>query len=181
MPKENTMLTTEQIRVLNDARTILRDTKPPTTWEGGTARVRYDVAENAIFQALNATRAYLHQPISDDLMHNREDDVTRSLGRADFVTIESDEDGFELHISTDTGYSYVVNVHGVSQLLLAEVQKEIGSYWEEARAAAADHQRDLDKVFACDPDESGGYDPSDPKHPAYHSTHADIWDAREGK
>lgn len=37
------------------------------------------------------------------------------------------------------------------------------------------------RVFKCDPDESGGYDVSDPKHPDFHSVHADIWDAREGK
>jgi hypothetical protein len=36
-------------------------------------------------------------------------------------------------------------------------------------------------VFACDPDESCGYALSDPKHPGFHSIHADIWDARAGK
>lgn len=29
--------------------------------------------------------------------------------------------------------------------------------------------------------DADAYAPSDPKNPAYHSTHADIWDAREGK
>lgn len=33
--------------------------------------------------------------------------------------------------------------------------------------------------FRCNPDESGGYDISDPKHPDFHSVHADIWDNRE--
>ncbi len=28
---------------------------------------------------------------------------------------------------------------------------------------------------------SGAYPISDPKHPEYHSTHADLWDMREGK
>lgn len=28
-------------------------------------------------------------------------------------------------------------------------------------------------------DDGTGYDRSDPKHPEYHSTHADYWDARE--
>ena len=30
-------------------------------------------------------------------------------------------------------------------------------------------------------DEDAGYELNDPKHPEYHSTHADIWDMREGK
>ncbi len=30
-------------------------------------------------------------------------------------------------------------------------------------------------------DAQHGYPPDDPKHPEYHSTHADLWDAREGK
>jgi hypothetical protein len=36
-------------------------------------------------------------------------------------------------------------------------------------------------VFACEPDESCGYDRDDPKHPDWHSVHADLWDMREGK
>jgi hypothetical protein len=59
-------------------------------------------------------------------------------------------------------------------------------------------------TFSCNPDESAGmadeyavavredgslrmerdedaYDPSDPKHENFHSVHADIWDARDGK
>jgi hypothetical protein len=29
--------------------------------------------------------------------------------------------------------------------------------------------------------ELDAYERDDPKHPDYHSTHADLWDAREGK
>jgi hypothetical protein len=29
------------------------------------------------------------------------------------------------------------------------------------------------------PADDSGYSPSDPKHPAWHSVHADIWDNRE--
>jgi len=35
--------------------------------------------------------------------------------------------------------------------------------------------------FRCDPDESCGYDVSDPKHPEFHSVHVDHYDSREGK
>ena len=43
-------------------------------------------------------------------------------------------------------------------------------------------QADLDRfsdAFVCNPDESCGYDTSDPKHPDWHSVHADVWDNRE--
>jgi hypothetical protein len=173
MPKEITMLTTEQIRTLNDARTILKQAKAPHTWEGGRAELSCSDAEWAIFNALNGINAGGIQTIAKSLMHNEEGDVTRSLGRADYVTVDSNEDGFELHISTDTG-SYIVNVHGISQLLLEEVQKEIGEYWTNARVFAAEH-----RIFACDPDESVGYDTNDPKHPNWFSTHVAIWDERE--
>ena len=33
----------------------------------------------------------------------------------------------------------------------------------------------------CRPVLSDAYEQSDPKHPDYHSIHADIWDLREGK
>jgi hypothetical protein len=46
-----------------------------------------------------------------------------------------------------------------------------------------DASRYREQAFRCDPDESAGlaYDLSDPKHPDFHSVHADIWDARAGK
>lgn len=169
------MLTTEQIRTLNDARTILADARPGQSWGGGVVRTRLDVAENAIFQALNASRAYLGESISDTLMHNREEPSrTRSLGSADSITIEGMEDGYELTISTDDGL-YVVNVHSITHDLI-KVGDELKAYWAEGRAAAADHQRDLDKVFDGD-----GIPTDDPKHPDWHSVHADIYDNRSAK
>lgn len=165
------MLTTEQIRTLNDARTILRDTKCPRTWEGGFAQSTYYDAEKAVFQALNVTRSYLGQTIPDTLMHNREDvDISRSLGRADNVEVIGDEDGFELHIETESG-NYVVNVHGCATQLLEQV-KQIGDWFAGGMAAAAAYAPPVD------PD---GYDRSDPKHPDWHSVHADLYDSREGK
>lgn len=35
--------------------------------------------------------------------------------------------------------------------------------------------------FACDPDESCGYDLSDPKSEGFHDRMAEVWDSREGK
>ena len=40
---------------------------------------------------------------------------------------------------------------------------------------------DPPQAFACDPDESCGYEADDPKHPDWHSVHADLYDQREGK
>lgn len=40
--------------------------------------------------------------------------------------------------------------------------------------------RSVPSSLAFDPDESGGYDISDPKHPDFHSV-PDIYDQREGK
>ncbi len=112
--------------------------------------------------------------------------ITHSnLGRAESITIEADSDGFELHIDTEYG-SYIVNVHGVTKQLL-EVGEVINAYWQEGKAAAAEHQRELDisliegTSFEDAADAWGGYDRDDPKHPQWHSTHADLWDSREGK
>lgn len=53
----------------------------------------------------------------------------------------------------------------------------------EQREWEADDTRILTPpcVFRCNPDESGGYEPDDPKHPTYHERAADLWDMREGK
>ncbi len=101
---------------------------------------------------------------------------TISLGRADHIEVVGDEDGFELHISTDEG-EYVVNVHSVSQELLDTVQKEIGEYWATGRALARQHALERRADF----EQADAYDLRNPKHPQYHSTHVSIWDEREEK
>ena len=61
----------------------------------------------------------------------------------------------------------------------------IGPYLQEANEARQAVAAGVSlSAFLCSPedvDESGGYDRSDPKHPEFHSIHADIWDARDGK
>ncbi len=98
--------------------------------------------------------------------------TTESLGRAHDVSIVGDEDGFELHFSTDEG-SYVVNVHSVAADLYWSARKEIGSWLSDGEEA----RRNYDLVK----DDADAYDPSDPKHPNWHSVHADLWDARSEK
>lgn len=83
-------------------------------------------------------------------------------GTIESVTIESDERGFELHLTDTDGTQYVLNVHAVAARLLKATQDEIGSWLEEGRRLAAEHERELES-------EAGdGYELSDPKHPTYH-------------
>ena len=53
--------------------------------------------------------------------------------------------------------------------ILVGIREDGSEHWEED----SDRKYDLAK--------EEGYDLSDPKHSQYHSIHADIWDAREGK
>ena len=100
------------------------------------------------------------------------------------VKLESDERGFELHLvvdeepKVDEQGRMILNVHSCAEALYEQVNLIIGSWLSEGRAAAA---MPASAVFRCNPNESGGYDTSDPKHPDWHSIHADIWDARAGK
>lgn len=74
---------------------------------------------------------------------------------AEAVKIESDEDGWELRVETDSGELYVFNIHSISQDLIG-ISKPIERYWEEARDAAATYvprptQDDLDGYALDDP------------------------------
>lgn len=44
------------------------------------------------------------------------------------------------------------------------------------QASVSERDADIIPMFACDPDPSCG---QDPKHPGYHSLHADLWDNRD--
>lgn len=118
---------------------------------------------------------------------------------AENIKIECEEDGFYLHAYVDEGdgvYLHVAYRIEDPEALYDRVKAAIGPWLREREEAFAEfkntrHQFLVDEVahermtgqhvFECDPDESGGYDVSDPKHPDYHSVHADIWDNREGK
>lgn len=99
---------------------------------------------------------------------------------AESIKIESDERGFELHILvdedpvlSDSGWM-VLNVHAIADELYDAVRSEIGPWLQERE----DARRTL-PVAAMDV--SDGYDLTDPKHPDWHSVHADLYDSREGK
>ncbi len=85
---------------------------------------------------------------------------TTPLASAHGVSIYGGEDGFELHLSTTDG-EYVVNVHACSEQLLEEVEREIGEYWQEARA-----EMGRAKIL-CKRVDDDAYDMTDPKHPGW--------------
>jgi len=99
--------------------------------------------------------------------------------RAEHIHIECDEDGFHLFIQIVNGEDDPVLDFRVDdpEALYDAVRSTIGPWLRERSEAL----RTLPVAFTCTPDESAGlaYDPHDPKGPRFHSTHADIWDARE--
>ncbi len=106
------------------------------------------------------------------------------LGNVDSVQIENDENGFELHLSTDEFGPIVVNIQSECETLYDQVKARIGPYLQERDEARSAVAAGVSlKAFLCEPNESAGmaevYDISDPKHPDWHSVHADIWDNRD--
>jgi hypothetical protein len=127
---------------------------------------------------------------------------------AENVSVEGDEHGFTLEVF---GYAntpdadevtLTVNIQGIDlDAFYDQVKARIGPYLREMHAAQVahgaqkraeydrevyDHERQTGQhAFVCSPEDvdesAGAYELSDPKHPRYHSTHADIWDARDGK
>lgn len=105
---------------------------------------------------------------------------------AETVTVDEDDGRFTLVIEDDEGKRHAFIIHHIDlDAFYDQVKGRIGPYLREMHEAQVAHgaqrRAEYDRVFACNPDESGEYDTSDPKHPRYHSTHADIWDSREGK
>ncbi len=113
---------------------------------------------------------------------------------ADSVKIECDEDGLHLIIdgdSPDPGYTASILDYRIQDIDLdrfyENVRNTVGGYLRERDEARRTAPSGVvvaireDGTFRCDPDESGGYDLSDPKHPDFHSIHADLYDQREGK
>lgn len=97
---------------------------------------------------------------------------------AETISVESDECGFELHVTDTDGDVHVFNIQAAAVDLLSAVERTIAPWHREGMAVYAEW-RAAGAFSAYDP--SDAYDLSDPKHPRYHSVHADMWDARAGK
>jgi hypothetical protein len=191
------MLTNDEIRALNDARTILdrvqagcakhrRDAPDnytePDGWDYGRVNTSAHRAEWSIFQVLNEIASARVQLIPEILLHNREDDPIRNPGRAEIINVESEDDGFHLHIDAEHGRYVFVIGDGFG---LIEAAGPVQEHWAEARRAAAEHQRQIDDGTLGAQGLTGpyhralGYDRDDPKHPDYHDKMSDLSDRRK--
>ena len=59
---------------------------------------------------------------------------------ADEIKIESDERGFELHVTTDEGDRYIFNIHSIAEELYDTVKRSIGPWLDEMYAAKATYR-----------------------------------------
>jgi hypothetical protein len=112
---------------------------------------------------------------------------------AESVTVGDDEGKFVLEVLAYGGpegeeIKLTIDIHGIDlDAFYDQVKARIGPYLRERDEARTSRPEGVvvavreDGSFRCDPDESGGYALDDPKHENYHSIHADIWDARDGK
>jgi hypothetical protein len=183
--EEATMLSTDDIRALNEARTILKQLEAdcgkrrratpdsytdPDGYDHGRVAEAAAAAEWAIFNALNVTNACRVRRIPDELLHNTEDSPVRHHGRIEDATTDSEDDGFHITIVTDTGaHEYAA---GDGRAIL-DAAAPILDHWAEGRQAAAEHQRHLEAVAG------DGYEPTDPKSEGWHDRMSEIHDSRE--
>ena len=104
-------------------------------------------------------------------------------GNAEALAIESDERGFELHLTTSDGDTVAVNVHAVAfEFAGSDGLRELLDWAKEGRWQQRAFELQRSAMGILEPeDDDCGYDPSDPKHPNWHSVHSDLWDNRPGK
>lgn len=98
---------------------------------------------------------------------------------ADSIKIECEEDGFWLEIETDAEEPFDRLQVRITdpEALYDHVKAAIGPWLYERDEAQRTRPHYAWPAFAG----SGGYETSDPKHPDFHSIHADLYDNREGK
>lgn len=103
------------------------------------------------------------------------------------IEVDWDEDACMLMLEFEgDGYVNWYTLDGVDlDAFYDQVKGRIGPYLQEKEAAFAEFKQAAKygtgpaAAFVCsryDVDESGGYDRSDPKHPDWHSVHADHYD-----
>jgi hypothetical protein len=99
--------------------------------------------------------------------------------RAESVKIECDEGRTVLEVEDVEGERVTIDIHGIDlDAFYDQVKARVGPYLREMHEAQVAHGAAKRAEF--DAHESG-YELSNPKHPQFHSVHADIWDARDGK
>ena len=97
---------------------------------------------------------------------------------AESVTVDSDEGSLTLEIESAEEDRITVNIHGIDlDAFYDQVKARIGPYLREKE----DAEQRFNRAYAAEEEAREAYALSDPKHPDFHSIHADIWDARDGK
>ncbi len=106
--------------------------------------------------------------------------------QAETFNIESEEDGFYAVVTFDEeipalgGYSLRFRIQEI----------DLDAFYEQVRGRILPYLRERDEArtsrpvefYDQDPDfQDGAYPLSSPKHPNFHSIHADLYDQREGK
>ena len=72
----------------------------------------------------------------------------------DTIKVESDERGFELHITTDEGDEFAFNMHAVAEAHWDDMTKTVGAWILERNAAYAEYERARVPSADDDPDDS---------------------------
>ena len=103
-------------------------------------------------------------------------------GNAEALSFESDDRGWELHLTTSDGDEVAVNIHAVAlELAGSDGFKAFMDWVREAEWSRRAFELQRSAMGILEPDDDDGYAPDDPKHHNWHSVHSDIWDARSGK
>ena len=91
---------------------------------------------------------------------------------ANQVHIGSDEGRFTLEVEDSEGTWITVDIHAI----------DLDAFYEQVRGRILPYLRERDEARRTLPvQHDGGYALSSPKHPDFHSIHADLYDQREGK
>ena len=103
---------------------------------------------------------------------------------AESVTVDSGEGQFTLLIDSTEEDTITVNIHGIDlDAFYDQVKARIGPYLRERDEMQAkfNQLQSETPIPGVSRIEVGPYDISSTKHPRYHSTHADLYDQRDGK
>ena len=100
---------------------------------------------------------------------------------ADSIKLEWEENGLHMRIETTEDDSVLDFWISEPEQLYNDVCAAVWPWIVERDEALREHRAGMALARDVMADAREAYDPSDPKHPDFHSVHADIWDNREGK
>ena len=92
----------------------------------------------------------------------------RHRAHADDVQILEEETGFRLQVISEDGDVFMFDIQHLAWDLAAQVDATLGAWRREGETAR----------LSGESSENSGYDPSDSKHPDWHSVQSGIHDNR---